>query len=224
LIGFRIGKRSKCASADLLRRFASVQTANLSDCMNRLFDGPGLKPFHSTGTVVGTAFTVRVPPGDNLMVHKALDLAGAGDVVVVDAGGQLTQAIVGELMVLHAQQRGLAGIVIYGAVRDSATLRKGKFPVYALGVTHRGPYKNGPGEINYPISLGGMVVEPGDVILGDEDGLLSVPLTLAEDLLAMVTVVTEKEAKTKQAIAADKNDRRWVDETLRARGYDGPLP
>src|SRR3546814_6419581 len=103
------------------------------------------------------------------MVHKALSMAAPGDVVVVDAGGDLTNAIIGEIMTATAERRKLGGIVIHGAIRDAESIRKGNFPIYAGGVTHRGPYKDGPGEINVTISLNGMVVQPGDLILGDED-------------------------------------------------------
>ena len=99
--------------------------------------------------------TVKTRPGDNLMIHKALQLAKPGDVIVVDGGGDLTNALIGEIMIGDAIQRGLGDMVIYGAVRDSAWIAERDFPVFAAGVTHRGPYKDGPGEINVPIAVEG---------------------------------------------------------------------
>ena len=127
---------------------------------------------HAGGVLAGPAFTVKTRPGDNLMIHKALDLADAGDVIVVDGGGDLTNALIGEMMVAHAQKRGIAGLVLNGSIRDYDAIHAGTYPVFAAGITHRGPYKDGPGEINVPIAIDGMVIEPGDLIVGDGDGLL----------------------------------------------------
>src|SRR5690606_20136195 len=132
-------------------------------------------------------------------VHLALDLAEPGDVIVVDAGGDLTNAIIGELMTILAQTNRIAGIVINGAIRDSGAIRKQDFPVYAAGVTHRGPYKDGPGEINVPIAIDGMMISPGDVIIGDEDGFLAVPAAEAETVLA-----SAKKKAASEEISAQK--------------------
>jgi regulator of RNase E activity RraA len=139
---------------------------------------------------------------------------------VVDAGGDTTYAIIGDIMSSHADKRGVAGLVIYGAIRDSAEIGARRFPVYACGVTHRGPYKNGPGEINTPIAVGGMVVHPGDIIVGDADGVVAVPLAHAEEILALARQQLAKETATLKAIADGKVDRRWVDELLRQRGCE----
>ena len=144
--------------------------------------GSRLRPLHAGGILAGPAVTVKTRPGDNLMIHKALDIAEPGDVVVVDAGGDLTNALIGELMLAHAEKRGLAGIVINGAVRDYGAIRVGSYPVFAAGVTHRGPYKDGPGEVNVTIAIDGMVIEPGDLILGDDDGLVCVPFAQADEV------------------------------------------
>src|SRR5437016_3176780 len=175
-IGFRILPVTRKVDAATVERFRPLPVANVSDVMARAAAGGArLRPLHAGGGMAGPAFTVKTRPGDNLMVHKALDLAAPGDVVVVDAGGDLTNSIIGELMLAHAEKRGIAGIVIDGAVRDITAIRAGRFPVYAAGVTHRGPYKDGPGEINVPVALNGMVIAPGDLIIGDDDGLLCVP-------------------------------------------------
>jgi RraA family protein len=162
---------------------------------------------------------VKTAPGDNLLVHKALDMAKRGDVIVVDAGGNADQAIIGELMATRAKQRGIAGLVIWGAIRDSAELGAGTYPVYACGVTHRGPYKDGPGEINVPITVGGMAVEPGDIIVGDADGIVAVPQALAERVLASAQAILAKETAAMKQMQDGSVDRSWVDQALKAKGY-----
>ena len=153
--------------------------------MHRLTAGGSrLRPMHAGGPLCGPAITVRTRPGDNLIVHTALDLAVAGDVIVVDAGGDLTNAIFGELMMTIAIQKRLGGFVINGAIRDYAAIHAGNFPVFAAGITHRGPYKDGPGEVNVPIAVDGMIVNPGDLVIGDDDGILSVPFDSAAEVYA----------------------------------------
>jgi RraA family protein len=174
---------------------------------------------HRGGKLAGPAFTVKTAPGDNLLVHKALDVARAGDVIVVDAGGYAEQAIIGELMATRAKQRGIAGLVIWGAIRDSAELGAGSYPVFACGVTHRGPYKDGPGEINVPVSIAGMSVSPGDIIVGDADGLVAVPQALAERVLASAQAILAKETAAMKQMQDGTVDRSWFDQTLKAKGY-----
>jgi len=217
--GFRILPGPKRADAKLLERLRALPVSNVSDNMQRS-QGTNLEPMHRSGTMVGTAFTVRTRPGDNLMVHKAIDMAAPGDVIVVDAGGALENAIIGELMAGWARKRGIAGFVIDGAIRDSQALAEGDFPVYAAGVTHRGPYKDGPGEINVVVSVGGMVVRPGDLVAGDHDGVVAIAPGDAEQVIAAAEAQHRKEQASMAAIAAGTWDRRWVDEALRARGCD----
>jgi len=211
------------ADRRLVAAFATMVTPHLSDSMDRLYGaGPLLRPMHDGTTLAGSAFTVKTSPGDNLLVHKALDIAQPGDVIVVDAGGACEQAIVGGIMAGWAARRGIAGLVIWGAIRDSAELRAGSFPVYACGVSHRGPYKNGPGEINVPIVIGGMSVQPGDIIVGDADGVVAVPQAIAEDVLASARAIRDKEALAMDEIRAGTFDRAWVDRALRDKGYLPP--
>ena len=158
MIGCQILKRQRAVSLELARQFLQVPVANVSDCMSRMTAGGArLRPMHDGTAMAGPAFTIKTRPGDNLLIHKALKLAQPGDVIVVDAGGDLTNALIGEIMVGEAKLKGFGGIVINGAIRDSAVIRKDGFPVFAAGVTHRGPYKDGPGEINVPIAIDGMV-------------------------------------------------------------------
>ena len=204
----------------LVAELGKMVTPHLSDSMERLYaGGPQLRPMHREGKLAGPAYTVKTTPGDNLLVHKALDSAQKGDVIVVDAGGICENAIIGELMMSRARQRGVAGIVIWGAIRDSAEIGAGTYPVYASGVTHRGPYKNGPGEINVPINMGGMAVNPGDIIIGDADGLVAIPPDQAERVLASAKSILEKETAAMKEILAGTVDRSWVDKALREKGY-----
>jgi regulator of RNase E activity RraA len=213
--GLRILQRRRAVDLDLARQFLDVPVANVSDCMSRMTAaGARLRPMHAGGRMAGPALTIKTRPGDNLMIHKALQLAKPGDVIVVDAGGDLTNALVGEIMVGDAIKQGLGGFVMNGAIRDAGALRAGSFPVFAAGVTHRGPYKDGPGEINVPIAIDGMVIEPGDLVIGDEDGLLCVPFDDVERLLAGARQKQVVEDKMVADIEAGCLDRAWVDETL----------
>ena len=219
MIGFQICKCTRKVEAAIVARFRALPVANVSDSMSRMSaGGPALRPIHKSGVLAGPALTVKTRPGDNLMVHKAIDIAEPGDVIVVDGGGDLTNSLIGELMSAHAQIRGIAGMVIYGAIRDYDTLHRGTFPVYAAGVTHRGPYKDGPGEINVPIAIAGMVIEPGDLIVGDGDGIVSVPYDLAEAVLTATEAKHQSEIKQLAAINEGKSDRAWVDAALERLG------
>jgi regulator of RNase E activity RraA len=137
----------------LIDPFKDVPTSVISDNLDRLAGAVGLRPFHRYGRMVGTAFTVRTRPGDNLAVHRALELIGPGDVIVVDGGGDSSRALVGEIMKCIAEHRGAAGYVIDGAIRDVAAFAATDFPCFARAVIHRGPYKSGPGVINEPARL-----------------------------------------------------------------------
>jgi regulator of RNase E activity RraA len=167
---------------------------------------------------VGRALTVKVRPGDNLMIHKAIDIAEPGDVIVVDGGAELTQALVGELMQMHAQTRRVAGFVVDGAVRDVAAFYAADFPCFARGNTHRGPFKEGPGEINVPVAIGGLVVEPGDLIVGDEDGLVAVPPGQMSGVLAAAKAQARREQQRKEDILAREDKRAWIDDILKDKG------
>ena len=219
MIGLQIRKRERQVDARLVAQFHDIPVANISDMMWRMTaGGPTLRPMHASGRLGGPALTVKTRPGDNLMIHKAISMAQPGDVIVVDAGGDLTNSLIGELMVSHSIKRGIAGFIINGAVRDIDYIAAGHFPVYAAGVTHRGPYKDGPGEINVPIAIDGMVIHPGDLVVGDADGLLCVPFDQAEEILAATHKKMEAEKKTLADIAAGKHDKSWVDAALKRIG------
>ncbi|UMA65351.1 RraA family protein [Roseivivax marinus] len=218
-IGNQIRPRDRKVDAETIAKFAELPVANVSDSMSRVFAaGPTLRPMHAKGSMAGAAITVRSRPGDNLMLHKAIDMAEPGDVIVVDAGGDLTNALMGELMLAYAVKRGVAGFVLNGAIRDVDAFVETNLPTFAAGVTHRGPYKDGPGEINVTISLDGMTIAPGDLVIGDADGVLAVPY---DDLEAVYEATMAKQAaeeKQMKAIAEGTNDRSWVDKALAAAG------
>lgn len=222
-IGFRILTRERAVSADLVARFTALPVANVSDAMHRMTGaGPRVTRMHRSGSMAGPAVTVKARPGDNLMLHKAIDMAVAGDVIVVDGGGDVTNSLMGELMLAHAINRGVAGFVIYGAIRDADAIAEANLPLWAAGITHRGPYKDGPGEINVPIALEGMVIEPGDLVIGDGDGVLAVPYAVAAEVLARTEAKQEAENKLMAQIAARTNDRSWIDATLQRLGCAFP--
>ncbi len=184
----------------LLEAFRDAPTSIISDNLQRLPGAVGLRPFHRGGPLIGTAFTVKTRPGDNLAIHQALELVGPGDVIVVDGGGDETRALVGEIMKTIAQYRGAAGYVIDGAIRDAGAIAADDFPCFARAAIHRGPYKSGPGEINVPVSIGGSVIVPGDIVVGDEDGVVSFPPSVAQSLLEAVKAQIKREADTLVAI------------------------
>lgn len=219
--GFQICRRTRRVAPHIVKAFSELPVANISDCMARMSAaGAQLRPYHAKGVLAGPAFTVRSRPGDNLMIHKALHMAEPGDVIVVDAGGDLTNALIGELMVATAIKRGIAGFVMNGAIRDVDAIGAGTFPVYAAGVTHRGPYKDGPGEINVRIALNGMVIEPGDLIVGDADGLLCVPFDEAETLLEATRRKQDAERVTMREIEDGVLDTAWIDAALKRLGCE----
>ena len=163
-------------SPALVEAAARFQAAILADVAGRRGTlNCRVKPLAPTMKVAGPAVTVEVRPGDNLAIHAALAVAKPGDVIVVDAGGVLVNAIIGEIMSTLAEKKGVAGFVIDGSIRDAGAIRAGSVPVFAAGVAHRGPYKDWPGEINCAVAIDGMIVEPGDLIVADDDGVLCVP-------------------------------------------------
>lgn len=219
MIGSQVLKRTRQVSQQHIAAYKGLPVANISDCMARMTaSGPRLRPMHKRGYLIGPAITVKCRPGDNLMIHKALTMAQRGDVIVVDAGGDLTNSLFGEIMVATAVGIGVAGVVLNGAIRDSEEIGEGEFPVYAAGVTHRGPYKDGPGEINVRIAIDGMVIHAGDLIVGDADGLLCVPFDSVEEVLTATRYKMALEKQMLADIAAGKLDTAWIDATLKRIG------
>lgn len=214
-IGCRIIAGYVRASEAQVQKFKDFPVANIDDCMNRTAAvHQDIRPMNKT-KLLGTAFTVKVPQGDNLMFHKAMDLAIAGDVIVIDAGGMKNRAIFGELMISYCKLRGLAGVIVDGAIRDADMISQMDFPVYARGITPNGPYKNGPGEIGTVITFGGQIVRPGDILVGDADGIVVIKPEDADSLATQVAAVFEKESSIMKTMERDGTYiRPWVDEKL----------
>lgn len=186
----------------LLLEYRSAATAVISDNLQRLPGAVGLRAFHRIETtMVGRALTVQVAAGDNKLIHKALDVVEPGQVIVVDGGGETSRALIGEIMVAIARSRKVAGFVIDGAIRDSGAIGAGDFPVFARAAIHRGPYKHGPGAINVPVCVGGMVVNPGDIVVGDHDGVVAFPVAGADALLEAVRAHERMEEEMLRQIA-----------------------
>ena len=200
----------------IIARIRAIPVAPLSDQLHRNCGSSGLQPYHAPAPMAGTAVTVKTRGGDNLAILRAYDYCRPGDIMVVDADGELSNALVGGIMTFAAASLGLAGMVLDGAIRDVAEIRERTFPVYARGVTHRGPYKDGPGAINVPVTVGGMVVNPGDIIVGDQDGLLAFAPQLADTVIEKALAQHLREEATMQAIRDGRWDRSFVD-ALEAR-------
>ena len=217
-LGFRILLAPPRLSAELLARFAGVASANLADAMGRFgFMDPGIQA-RSGRPVCGLAVTVLGRPGDNLMVHKALQVAEPGDVVVVATGGNLTSAVFGELMCHAAIAQRLGGIVVDGAIRDVEAIANLGFAAFSRSVSPGACDKDGPGEINVPVSCGGAVVMPGDIVVGDRDGVVVVPRAQAEDVLGAVAALADRERARVAEIRAGQVFRPEIDDLLRKRG------
>jgi regulator of RNase E activity RraA len=214
---FTVNAAAPVLSAELAQTFQGIVTPHLSDNLHRQSGVVGLHRYNRTGKLVGTALTVKTRPGDNLFIYKAMTLLQAGHVLVVDAGGDVNNACVGELMKLYLQQRGCAGIVVNGAIRDVVAFENDAFPCYARGHVHRGPYKDGPGEVNVSVNIGGQVIQPGDVIVGDEDGLVCFPLAQAESLIEKARAHAAKEERIMAEIASGAEQQSWLHPVLQAK-------
>jgi regulator of RNase E activity RraA len=218
--GYRILPRVNQLPPELITAYRAMPVAAIGDAMSRQIGAIGLHAFHGRldTTLCGPAFTVRVRPGDNLMIHKALMMVQAGDVLVIDGGGDLTQALVGGLMRTTCITRRLAGLVIDGAIRDRVEWAADGMPIFARGYTHRGPTKDGPGEINVPIACAGLAVLPGDLIVGDADGVIAVPAAEADEVLRKTRAHLEKEAVIRETNRTGTADPERFDAVLRAKG------
>lgn len=221
-LGFRIRRKIERPAMDSIVGLSRFKIPEISDCMNRLYtiNRAIVCLTNLSAPLFGPACTVRVYPGDNLMVHKALDIAQPGDVVIVDANGSDGTAVLGDSISTKAKHRGIAGFVVDGFVRDIIGIRATNLPVFARGVTAIGPLHRGPGEINFPIQCGGVVVHPGDVVLGDENGIVVVPVPAVHTLIQRLSNKTAHEAEYKAAVARGEFSNMWVDRILDASGCE----
>lgn len=221
-VGFRVFLKINRPSKELVEQFRGLPVTCIADAMNRLgCVDARIRPLNKT-PLLGTALTVKSRSTDNLLFNKALDLALPGDVIVVDAQGDLGNAITGEINMREARKKCIAGVVIDGAVRDVAALKEMDMAIYAAGVTPKGPYKDGPGEINVPVCCGGVVVNPGDIVIGDADGIVIINPNDAIDIIQKARAKFRNEQlilKTIKEVEGPR-DRSWVDEELKKKGCD----
>lgn len=214
--GFRVMRTVQRPNLDIAALFQDFGVTDISDHLNRLY-GVGSSIHCLSGgdrRLIGPACTVKVYPGDNLMVHKALDIARPGDVVVVDAGGSIKNAVLGDTISMKAQHRGIAGFVVDGYVRDLDAIRDLDYPVYARGETLIGPLHRGPGEINYPVCCGGVVVAPGDIVVADTGGIVVVPRLHVEPLYAKLARHQDRMTTYLAAVRRGEFSNAWVDRQL----------
>jgi 4-hydroxy-4-methyl-2-oxoglutarate aldolase len=217
-LGFRILPAPPRLPTSLVEQFRGIASPNIADSMGRFnFMDAGIVS-RSGIPACGPALTVNCRPADNLMVHKALQLAERGDVVVVATGGNTVSAVFGGLMCEAASAKGIGGIVVDGALRDVQDLTRLKFPAFSRALCPGGCDKDGPGEINVPISCGNTVVCPGDLIVGDADGVVVVPHAHAAEILDLVKQLIDRERGRVKEIRSGGLFRPDVDDTLRKRG------
>ncbi|MFC0562135.1 RraA family protein [Halalkalibacter alkalisediminis] len=213
-------------SIDIIERVKKLNTTLLSDAMGCTGSMDyKIKPVTNTVKVVGTALTVSLRPGDNLFLHQAIHIGEEGYVIVVDGKGHTQNAYLGELMAFAAKARGLEGIIIDGLVRDKDILSQLDFPIFATGFIPNGPLKDGPGKINTLISCGGVSVQPGDLIIGDDDGVIAVPkdeietaLLKAEKKLEYennrIEIIKQYEERRKAGEATGSIEPPWLKEKI----------
>ena len=217
-LGFRILSAPSRLSDDVVARFRGLAPANLADAMGRFnFMDPEMRS-RSGLPLCGVAVTVLCRPADNLMVHKALEIARPGEVVVVSTCGNRTSAVFGELMCHTAAAKGLGGIVVDGAIRDVDGIARLGFPAFSRTLSPGGCDKDGPGEINVPIACGDTVVMPGDIVVGDESGVAVVPREHAADVLAAVEQLMARETARIAEIQRGVLYKAEIDDALRKKG------
>lgn len=218
--GFRIKKDFPRLDSFLMEELSSFPTPDISDLLNRMYAlNPAIRCLTGCANRLwGPSCTVRVFPGDNLMVHKVLDIVRPGDVVVVDAGGSYMNAVLGDLVCTKAKHRGVAGFVVDGLIRDLPGVEEVGLPVYARGTTPIGPLHRGPGEINFPISCGGTIVNPGDVIVADLAGIVAVPRDVVVEVLHRLRTHKARQADYLASVQRGEFSNAWVDRILEQSG------
>lgn len=222
-VGFRVFTQRKLPEAEVIERFRELPAANVADVMGRscaLSSEIHTMLPHTSEMMAGPALTVRARPGDNLMIHKALDLAQEGDILVISNEGDRSQSLLGAIIVAYAKSKKLGGIVVDGPIRDVDEIAQLGIPVYATGSTPGGPYKEGPGEVNTPISCGGVSVAPGDIVLGDSDGVIIIPRKDSKRILAEAIEFAKVDASKMQAALEGHAKRDWVDKKLAEKGCE----
>lgn len=204
----------------VVKQAAAFPASILADVAGRrgALDGR-IGPMARAMRLAGPAFTIEVRPGDNLMIHAAIALAQPGDILVVDGKGDRGCALMGAIMMTACKTLGLGGVVLDGSHRDSEEILALDFPVYSVGANPNGPSKAVPGRINYPICCGGVIIAPGDLVIGDGDGVIVVEREIAESLLPLAAQKVDDERVRIADITSGKNiTPKWLTGALRAAG------
>lgn len=208
--GMRIRKDFPRPDPAMLGHLKHVPAANIADVTARFFAMDArISPMGRAKRLIGPALTVKSSIADNFIFHKALSLARKGDIVVVNACGDTNHSVCGDVMYRYAMSRGVGGFIVDGCVRDLDFLMEHEFPVFAIGATPRGPYKNPVGEINTDIACGGQVVHPGDIVVGDMDGVVVIPQNDLSVVIEKLAAVQEKERLMSELI----EQGRWEKES-----------
>lgn len=222
-IGFRVYLKAKRPDAAIVEKFSHYPPAVIGDAIGRfgIMDS-SIRSMNKPGAkMVGTALTVRTTPTDNLLIHKALELVQPGDIIVVSAGGGCkSHAIIGGNIVAKAEKIGVLGFVLDAPIRDVYDIWASNVAVYATGSTPAGPFKNGPGEINTGITCGGVLIKPGDIIVGDDDGIVVVGRDDAENILEKTKKWAQREAEVSKTIETGNLIRKEIHETLVNKGCE----
>jgi len=218
-IGFRVKTKIERAPKSLVEQFAKYPTGNIVDAMGRFGAmEAGVKPVGPGMKFAGSALTVRIRACDNLVIYKALELAQPGDVLVIATSNFQAAATWGDLTSMIAKAKGMAGMVTDGMVRDVEGICQVGLPVFARGATPNSPFKDGQGEVNFPVTCGGVTVRPGDIVVGDGDGVVVIPREEWDEVVKGVAKVVEKENQTIANIQAGRLIPEWVAMTLAERG------
>jgi RraA family protein len=218
-LGFRYIEEIERPDPKWAEKLLRYSTCNISDGLNKLYTMDfGIRQMFPCRKMAGPAVTVKVRSGDNFMLHKSFALVKPGDVLVVDSQGCNSYAVCGDIMVSCMDKLGVAGLVVDGTVRDIDALRKIGLPVFARGTVCGAGDKDGPGEINFPVACGGVVVNPGDLVFGDENGVVVVPMEDIEEAFKWADEKVAAEEKRYAEIAAGQYVKGGLDEIMKAKG------
>ena len=223
-VGKRIYLKRQLPDPELIEAFKEIPASNVGDVMGRSCAmNPRIHLVSSPKAQImaGPALTVKARGGDNLALHAALNMAQEGDVIVVSNEHDMTRALLGEVMMAFLYKvKKIAGIILDGPIRDIDEIGHWDFPVYATGTTPGGPYKEGPGEINVPISCGEISVNPGDIILADPDGIVVIPRKDAPTILKDAQAFKETDGGKLQATLNGTINRSWVDKLIKEKEFE----